>query len=415
MPACRWTGRRLLKFGGPDMLTATSADLTGDPQVIARAEAVRPAVADASKEIEQSRRLPPALLDKLHEAELFRLLLPRSSNGIETDPVTFFHVIETIAQADASTAWCLSQAGGCAMSAAYLDLPVAHAIFGGDPRAVLAWGPGPRVKAVECEGGYRVTGVWAFASGGRHATWLGAHCPIFRPDGSPRLDDNGLQAERTMLVRTQDVEWTAIWNTVGLRGTASDQFALKDFFVRADHSITREFELECRENGPLYRMGNGTCYQVGFAGVACGIARGALDCFLDLARNQVTRGNKSPIRDNAVVQAGFAQAEVNLRAARAYLLQSMAEIWKHLCAGSLITVEQRMTIRVASTNAIHRGREAVDFAYNAAGATAIFDTHPLERRFRDIHTVTQQLQGRASHFETVGAWMMGLDADLTWL
>jgi alkylation response protein AidB-like acyl-CoA dehydrogenase len=397
------------------MLVATSAELAGDRHVVARAEAVRSAVAVAADQIEQSRRLPPALLDKLHEAELFRLLLPRSSNGIETDPVTFFHVIETIAQADASTAWCLSQAGGCAMSAAYLDLPVAQSIFGRDPRAVLAWGPGPRVKAIECEGGYRVTGVWAFASGGRHATWLGAHCPIFKEDGSSKLDDNGQQAERTMLVRTEDVEWTDIWNTVGLRGTASDQFALKDFFVRADHSITREFELECRENGPLYRMGNGTCYQVGFAGVACGIARGALDCFLDLARNKIPRGNKSPIRDNAVVQAGLAQAEVNLRAARAYLLQSMAEIWKHLCAGSMITVEQRMTIRMASTHAIHRGREAVDFAYNAAGATAIFDTHPLERRFRDIHTVTQQLQGRASHFETVGAWMLGVDTDLTWV
>src|SRR5262249_54416984 len=164
-------------------------------------------------------------------------LLPRSTNGIETDPVTFFHVMETIAQADASTAWCLSQAGGCAMSAAYLDLPVAQAIFGNHPRAALSCGPGPRVKAIECDGGDRVSGVWAFASGGRHATWLGAHCPIFKPDGAPRLDNNGVQQERTMLVRSQDVEWTDIWNTVGLRGTASDQFALNDVFVRADHSI----------------------------------------------------------------------------------------------------------------------------------------------------------------------------------
>lgn len=397
------------------MLTVTSAELAGDRSVIARAEAVRPAVAAASDEIERDRRLPPALLDKLHEAQLFRLLLPRSANGIETDPVTFFHVIETIAQDDASTAWCLSQAGGCAMSAAYLDLPVARAVFGDDPRAVLAWGPGPNVRAVECDGGYRVTGVWAFASGGRHATWLGAHCPIFKADGSPRLEDNGAHQQRTMLVRSDEVEWTDIWNTVGLRGTASDQFALNDFFVRADHSITREFDRECRENGPLYRMGNGTCYQVGFAGVACGIARSALDCFVDLARSKVVRGGKSPIRDNAVVQSDLAQAEVNLRAARGFVLQSMAEIWKHLCAGAMITVEERITVRMAATHAIHKAREAVDFAYQAAGATAIFETHPLERRFRDIHTVTQQLQGRLSHFETVGAWMLGVDTDLTWV
>jgi alkylation response protein AidB-like acyl-CoA dehydrogenase len=397
------------------MMVASSADLAGDPAVIARAEAVRGAVSAAADEIESTRRLPPALLDKLHEAGLFRLLLPRSSNGIETDPVTFFHVIETIAKADASTAWCLSQAGGCAMSAAYLDLPVAHAIFGSNPRAVLAWGPGPRVKAIECDGGYRVTGIWAFASGGRHATWLGAHCPIFRADGSPRLEANGIQEERTMLVRADDVEWTDIWNTVGLRGTASDQFALKDFFVPSDHSITREFDRECRESGPLYRMSNHTCFQVGFAGVACGIARSALDNFLDIARNKVPRGQKSALRDNAVVQSNLAQSEVNLRAARGFVLQSMAEVWKSLSAGSMITVEQRITIRMAATNAIHKAREAVDFAYNAAGATAIFERHPLERRFRDIHTVTQQLQGRFSHFETVGAWMLGVDADLAFV
>src|SRR6266566_197732 len=322
-------------------MIAISTDLAGDRHLVARAEEIRAAVAAASDEIENCRRLPPALLDRLHDAEMFRLLLPRSCNGIETDPVTFFHVIETIAQADASTAWCLSQAGGCAMAAAYLELPVAHAIFN-DPRAVLAWGPGPKVRAVECEGGYKVTGVWSFASGGRHATWLGAHCPIYAADGSPKRGVNGEQQERTMLVRTEDAQWIDIWNTVGLRGTASDQFALDDFFVRSDHSITREFDRECRERGPLYRMSNHTCYQVGFAGVACGIARGALDSFLDVARNKVPRGAKSPLRDNAVVQSNLAQAEVNLRAARGYVLQSMADTWKALTAGATITVEQRI-------------------------------------------------------------------------
>ncbi|MGZ3324611.1 MAG: acyl-CoA dehydrogenase family protein, partial [Xanthobacteraceae bacterium] len=139
------------------------------------------------------------------------------------------------------------------------------------------------------------------------------------------------------------------------------------------------------------------------------------DSFVDVARNKVPRGFKNPLRDNAVVQSGLAQAEVNLRAARGFVLQSMADIWKDLSAGATITVEQRITVRMAATHAIHKAREAVDFAYNAAGATAIFENHPLERRFRDIHTVTQQLQGRLSHFETVGAWMMGADADLTFV
>lgn len=396
----------------------TAVDLAGDPAVIARARSVRPTIEAAASIIEETRRLPIDLLDRLHEQRLFRLLLPRSSNGIETDPITFFHVIETIASADASTGWCLSQAGGCAMSAAYLALPVAQEIFGNDPRAVLAWGPGPKVQAVECEGGYKVTGVWAFASGGRHATWLGAHCPIFRPDGTRKLDENGRPAERTMLVRTADVQWTDIWDTVGLRGTASDQFALTDHFVPHDHSMSRDYaqpDKERRESGPLYRMSAMTCYETGFAGVALGIARGALDCFIDTAKTKVVRGGKSPIRDSAVVQTNLAQAEIGVRSARAYLLQSLAGIWSRIAAGEELAMEDRILIRGASTHAIHKAREAVDFAYNAAGATAIFGGHPLERRFRDIHTVTQQLQGRLSHFETVGAWMMGADADLTFV
>ncbi len=150
-----------------DTLIPTAAELAGDPAIVSRAESLRPVVEAASNDVEDGRRLPPALLDRLHDAKLFRLLLPRSNDGVETDPVTFFHVIETISRGDASTAWCLSQAGGCAMTAAYLAPEVAHDIFGRDPRAVLAWGPGPRVKAIECEGGYKVTGTWAFASGGR--------------------------------------------------------------------------------------------------------------------------------------------------------------------------------------------------------------------------------------------------------
>lgn len=380
-----------------------------------RARSLVPLVASLGVEIDRERRLPASVLDALHEAQLFRLMLPRSLDGLETDPVTFFHVIETIATADASTAWCLSQAAGCATAAAYLDPVVARRVFGG-PRAVLAWGPGPKAKAVAVEDGYRVTGTWAFASGGRHATWVGAQCPIFEADGRPRLDEEKLQVYRTMLIPASEVEWTDIWNVVGLRGTASDQFALTDHFVRHDHSITRDFLKECREPGPLYRMPALTCYELGFAGVALGIARASLDVFVDLARNKVPRGMRSPIRDNAVVQSGVAQAEVRVRAARAVLLQSAQQIWSEVSrTDGALTLDHRMTLRMVSTHAIHTARDAVDFAYNAAGTTAIFESHPLERRFRDMHTVTQQLQGRLSHFETVGAYLLGGEPDLTFV
>ena len=398
------------------MLDPFSNAVTGNEEIVARAESLRSDIGARSDEIERNRCLPPDLLDKMHDAQLFRLLLPKRFNGLETDPITFMRVIETIARADGSTAWCVSQAAGCAMAAAYLDAPVAEKLFGSDPGSVLAWGPGPKARAIAVEGGYRVSGVWAFASGARHATLLGAHCPIFTADGAPVLGPDGKQLERSMLVPSGIVPLTDIWHTIGLRGTGSDQFALNNHFVRADHSITREYDQECRESGPTYKLSALIFWEIGFASVGIGIARASLSTLVDFARNKVPRGFKSPIRDNAVVQTQLAQAEVGLRAARAHMHQCMAEIWGNVCPpDALLTVEQRIAVRMASTYAIHKARDAVDFAYNAAGTSAVFDTHPLERRFRDMHTVTQHLQGRLAHFETVGAWMMGAEADLTFV
>ncbi len=383
---------------------------------VARAEALAPKIEALADDIERTRRLPPDLVADLHAAGMFRLLLPQSQKGAEIDPLTFFRVIETIAKADASVAWCLGQAAGCAMHAAYLDPPVAWKIFGSDPQAVLAWGPGPKVKAIAVDGGYRVTGTWSFASGCRHATWLGAHCPIFEADGTRRMDADGQPVERTMLVPASEVTWTDIWDVIGLRGTASDAFSLNDHFVRHDHSVIRDFQRECREPGPLYRLSAMAMYELAFSGVALGIARTALDAFIDMARNKVPRGMRSPIRDNAVVQSNMAQAEVRVRAARLYLLHVYEEIWQAVSApGGTFTLDQRITVRMASTHAIHQARDAVDVVYNAAGASAIFAGHPMERRFRDVHTVTQQLQGRLSHFETVGAYILGADPDLTFV
>jgi len=122
------------------------------------------------------------VLRALHDASLFRLLLPAFLEGGETDPLTFVQVIEEVAKHDASAAWCLCQASGCSMTAAYLPTAVGREIFG-DRRAVLAWGPSNDARAVAVDGGYRIDGTWSFGSGCRHATWLGGYCPIQGPDG----------------------------------------------------------------------------------------------------------------------------------------------------------------------------------------------------------------------------------------
>jgi alkylation response protein AidB-like acyl-CoA dehydrogenase len=147
-----------------------------------------------------------------------------------------------------------------------------------------------------------------------------------------------------------------------------------------------------------------------------GIAHSTLDAFIELARDKVPFRGKKTLRDNNVVQSDVAQSEARLRSARAWLYRSLEEITREVERTGHITLEQRMVIRLASTFAIHQSMRVVDMAYHAAGSTAIFEENPFERRFRDIHTVSQQVQGRQEHFETVGQHLLGLDPDtLGWL
>ncbi len=355
------------------------------------------------------------MLGALFDASLFRLLLPRFLDGGEVDPVTFVRVIEEIAKHDASAAWCLCQAAGCSMTPAYVSPETARAIFG-DARSVLAWGPSHDARAVAVDGGYRITGTWSFASGCRHATWLGGYCAIQEPGGAPRRRPDGSADGRTMLFPAEKATIVDVWQVTGLRGTGSDTFTVSDLFVPAEQTVSRDDPAERRHPGPLYCFPSGSLYAAGFSGVAMGIARSSLDAFIDLARDKEPRGSRRQVRDSAVVQLQVAQAEGQLRSARVFLLDALEHIWAEARrTGSPLSLEQRVQIRLASTYGIHQAKQVVDTVHHAAGSSAIFTSSAFERRFRDIHTVTQQLQGRQAHLETVGRFLLGLEPDTTFL
>jgi alkylation response protein AidB-like acyl-CoA dehydrogenase len=192
---------------------------------IERARALRPLLEDAADEIEERRQLPERVVEALVEGGLFRLLQPRSLGGAELHPLIYVQVLEEIAKAEPSTAWSLGQNSGCSMTAPYLDPAVAREIFG-PPRGILAWGPElPGAgRGVAVEGGIRVTGRWGFATGSRHATWLGAHVPVFEPDGAQRMNPNGRPHVRTVLFPKSSAEIIDNWQVIGLRGTGSDSY-----------------------------------------------------------------------------------------------------------------------------------------------------------------------------------------------
>ena len=385
------------------------------PDPLARARAVAPAIAAAAPAIDAACELPADLLDTLHAAALYRSLLPRSFGGDEARPAQFVRMMEVIAAADASTAWCIGQNSGCSMSAAYMDPAVAQTIWGDDPRAALAWGAGPQGTAQVVPGGYLVSGRWQFASGGRHATWIGGHSRIREPDGTLRCTPDGTPIERSMLVPKSAVTMTRDWNVMGLRGTGSDSYTMHELFVPDAHTVIRDNPADRREKGTLYRFTTTNLYASGFGAVSLGIARAMLDEFTALAAAKTPQSLSRTLRDNPAIQKEAAIAHAKLAAARALLITTLEDIWDDVAQTGDMSLDQRMRIRLAATFATHQAREVADFAYHEAGATAIFAANGFERRFRDINTVSQQVQARSAHFETVGAHLLGLSPALRFI
>jgi alkylation response protein AidB-like acyl-CoA dehydrogenase len=381
-------------------------DVQAGPDPIARARGLAEAIAGAADAIESTRRIPAPLLKELHESRLFRMLLPRSCGGDQMDPATYLLAIEEIARHDGSIGWNVFVANSSALIAAYLDVSVARTIFD-DPRAIVAWGPPNACRASAVAGGYRVSGRWDFASGCRNATWMGAHCHVVEADGSLRLDRRGRPTIRTLLFPAGEATLLDTWKTIGLRGTASDSYSLADLFVPEVLSTARgDPALRC-ERGPLYAFTMPGLYAVGVAGVALGIARAMLEAFVALAATKAPRG-LTRLADSAVVQADVAQAEARLGAARAYLVETLTSIYARADEVDPIDVADRGRVRLACTNAIHGAIEVADFTYKAAGVDAIFPGSPFERRFRDIHTLSQQIQARNAHYAEVGQILLGM-------
>ena len=368
---------------------------------LAKAHTLAPMIREDGDEINRIRKVTPRIVAALKAGTFFRMLQPKFLGGLELKPSEFARVTETLASMDASVGWITCQSNGCSMTSAYLDRKVAHEIFG-SVDGIVAWGPawGGAATAKKTDGGYIVNGTWRFASGSQNATYMGAHIVI-----------EGTRDLRTFLFPQSSVEMQDIWHTVGLRGTASNQYVAKDLFVPDERVVYRDHPSALKEQGTLYKFTSGQLYSAGFAGVGLGVARGIMNDFLELPATKIARGASRPMRENNVVQAQYAVCEAKWRSARYNLHNTLDEVWEYVEKHGDMTTEHRALIRLASTWAIQNARDVVNTLYHAAGSTVIFEENPFERRLRDIHTIAQQAQGRQLHFETVGQLMLGLPAE----
>ena len=379
-------------------------------EMVAAAKALRPHIIAARDEMDRTYRLPPSLVSAMDEAGLFRTYMPSALGGYELDPISAFRVIEEVARADGSVGWCCFIAGSIGMFSGWLDTSVARELFGTPTTLKGAGSFRPLGTALVADGGYVVTGQWDFASGCLHANWLFLNCVV--ADGSgPRLNVggplDGLPQLRMMSVPIEQARIISNWSVIGLHGTGSNDVAVTELFVPENHTFALTDHPV--DTAPLctFRSAMAVTFTP-LAGHTLGMARGAMDAFLELAGGSATTMNMALLRDRQPVQEVVGRAEAIISGARAYVLDSAGTMWDAMRSGKEDLGDEVLQTRLAVTHAVHESVRAIDMLYHASGTNAVRSNNLLERYFRDIHAAMMHAGGLLANFEQGGRVALGL-------
>jgi alkylation response protein AidB-like acyl-CoA dehydrogenase len=262
----------------------------------------------------------------------------------------------------------------------------------------------PSGRAILVDGGYWVSGRWPFSSGCQHSTYLVGSCVIF-DDSGQRVQADGTPETRLCFLPAERCQILDTWTTTGLRGSGSHDFTTEDTFVPAEQTFnTRTSPIQ--RDGPLYAFP--FMFVINGAGVPLGTARAAIDALVTLASSKQTQAGTG-LRNEAWVQMAVARADTLLGGARGYLFDSLGDLWETLLKGDPPSRQQRARFRLALAATSTMCVEAVDLMYQAAGGSSVYATNPLDRLFRDAHTVHQHITNSPKVYEVAGQMLLGLD------
>ena len=391
---------------------ATNTAVDTDKSAIRTLAAVReldPKIRAAANEIELGRRLPLHIVREMQRAGVFRMSMPRAWGGSELDLPSQLEVIEALSMADASVGWCAMIGTDGGYTTAFIDQGVAREMYP-DVDMVSAITFAPPGKAVKTRDGFTVNGRWPFASGCQHATWFIGHFAVFDGD-SPRLDRDGLPETRFGFLPAGECEIIDTWRTNGLRGSGSHDWAVNNRFIPEARTFNLAAPTRYRK-GPLYQLPNMFFYK--FSGVCLGIARGAIEDFIALAQNKPMTfkspsAGKATLRDEAWVQCAVAQAEAMVSSARAFVFETVGDMWNTLVTGKLPSHQQRARGHLAMVYASTACTQAVELLYKANGGSSVYTGNAFDRRLRDIQTVNQHTVVSLKTWEVMGRVLLGLE------
>ncbi|MEZ4409922.1 MAG: acyl-CoA dehydrogenase family protein [Polyangiales bacterium] len=372
-----------------------------DETILAACGEVAATLGARSAEIERARRLPDDVVRDLARAGAFRMLVPRAVGGAEVRPTTLVEVIERVARADGAAGWSVMVGATSGLMAAFIDEGAAREVYA-DPECVACGVFAPMGEAAPVEGGHVVTGRWPFASGSPWARWRMGGAVVRVEGGAPEVRHFLFEASQTEVVDT--------WDVSGLRGTASHDVVAREAFVPASRSASL-LTARPRHDGALYAFPFFGLLALGVSAVALGVARASLDAFRALAVEKKPGGGKRSLAERELVQVDVARAEAATRAARALVMESIADAEREARSTGAVRTETRALLRLAATHATESSARAVDAVYTAAGGSAIYAASPLQRHFRDVHVATQHAMVNASTLALAGRVLLGLPTD----
>jgi indole-3-acetate monooxygenase len=382
----------------PDLTTARP-NSANDIETVARKIAV--AAREMSAEIDDDRRLPKELVALLGESGLLRAGAPVEVSGLELPPGVALRCAEALARGNASAGWCVSIAITSSLLVAYLPASSRDALFG-DGCGVAAGVWAPRGTARTVDGGVVVSGRWPFCSGITHADMMFAGCLV---------DDQRVPS--VVALGKEDLKVLDTWHTLGLRGTGSHDTVADEAFVPADRVFSL-FDGPIVDR-PLYRFPVFGFFALSIAAAALGNARGAIEDLVELASAKKGLGSTRTLAERPATQAAVATAESALSAAQALYYQAIDAAWLASQDGEGVSVEARNGLRLAATHAARTSADVVRDMYDLAGGTAIYDSSPLQRRFRDAYTATAHFQVNEASRELPGRILLDQPADVSML
>jgi indole-3-acetate monooxygenase len=382
----------------------TSLTEIDEETVLDAVKRVQPIIEQHRDLAERERRLPEAVVSAMQKEGLFDLWLPKEYGGAELDLLTYLKTVEELSRIDSATGWIFANTATSAVQAAFLPEAGAQEVYGSG--AFIAGSVMPRGRAVPVEGGYRVSGQWPLVSGCHHAAWFGGTCLVFEGE-APRMGPHDMPDFMLMFMPSSDCSILDTWHSTGMRGTGSADVAVDDVFV-PEHRTFPEFTAQPRLSGKLYKLRLEMHFLTALANVGLGIARAAIDEFVEVARSKTPTLSQVALGARPTIHADVARAEALYQSAHAYMHEVARQMTVAISLSDGVPEELEASRRLACLNSAEACEKVVDMMFRLGGSSSIYTGQRLDRCLRDIHTVNQHLAVSPVWWERTGQYYFGL-------